>query len=145
MLVIALVIIGPQRFPEVARQVARWIQTARSFTDAVMTDVRAAVDELEQDVTASNGGVNPIRELETLQQELRGAARDATATVSDVTATVSDASTLPALPERTDAAPAPETAAGTGTPSNGATGETPGPSSAAPDAPEPAQERTASS
>jgi Sec-independent protein translocase protein TatA len=90
-LLIALVIVGPQRFPEVARQIAQWIRTARSFTDAVMQDVRAAVDEIEQEVTAANDGVNPIRELQELRKELGTAAQDATSTVSE-------AATLPPEP-----------------------------------------------
>ena len=93
-LLIALVIVGPQRFPEVAREVARWINTARGFTDSVMTDIRAAVDELEQDVTAANDGVNPIRELQALRQDLTGAVQDASSTLTS-------ASTLAALPEPT--------------------------------------------
>ncbi|MGE3856265.1 MAG: twin-arginine translocase TatA/TatE family subunit [Dehalococcoidia bacterium] len=82
-MLIALVIVGPQRFPEVARQLAHWIRTARAFTDAVMKDVRSAVDEIEQEVTAANDGVNPIRELEDLRKELGTAAQDANATVAD--------------------------------------------------------------
>ena len=82
-MLIALVIVGPQRFPEIARQMARWVRTARAFTDEVMKDVRAAVDEIEQDVTAANDGVNPIRELRDIRDELRGASQDATATVED--------------------------------------------------------------
>ncbi|MEI6137326.1 MAG: twin-arginine translocase TatA/TatE family subunit [Chloroflexota bacterium] len=93
-LLIALVIVGPQRFPEVAREVARWINTARGFTDSVMTDIRAAVDELEQDVSAANDGVNPIRELQALRQDLTGAVQDASSTLTS-------ASTLAALPEPT--------------------------------------------
>ncbi len=89
-MLIALVIVGPQRFPEVARQIAHWVRTARSFTDAVMQDVRAAVDEIEQEVTAANDGVNPIRELQELRKELGTAA-------SDATSTVTEASTLPPL------------------------------------------------
>ena len=82
-MLIALVIVGPQRFPEIARQMARWIRTARAFTDEVMKDVRSAVDEIEQDVTAANDGVNPIRELREIRNELAGAAQDATATVEE--------------------------------------------------------------
>jgi len=89
-MLIALVIVGPQRFPEVARQIAQWVRTARSFTDAVMQDVRAAVDEIEHEVTAANDGVNPIRELQELRKELGTAANDATSTVTE-------ASTLPPL------------------------------------------------
>ena len=99
-LLIALVIVGPQRFPEVARQIAHWVRTARQFTDAVMQDVRAAVDEIEQEVTAANDGVNPIRELQELRNELNTAANDATSTVSEATAAASTgASTEPANTE----------------------------------------------
>ncbi len=84
-LLIALVIVGPQRFPEVARQVARWINTARSFSDSVMADLRSAVDELEQEVTAQNDGVNPIKEIRSLRDELTGVHQNATAAVADAT------------------------------------------------------------
>lgn len=96
-MVIALVVVGPQRFPEIARQMAHWIRTARAFTDAVMKDVRAAVDEIEQEVTTANDGVNPIRELRELRGELSAVARDATSTVNEATATVADAATLPPM------------------------------------------------
>ena len=109
---IALIIVGPQRFPEVARQVARWIQTARTFSDAVMKDVRAAVDELEQEVTAANDGVNPIRELGVLREELTGAVEDATATVTDAT-------TLPALASPDQAAPDEAAPGASGPPESG--------------------------
>ncbi|MDA0301512.1 MAG: twin-arginine translocase TatA/TatE family subunit [Chloroflexi bacterium] len=85
-MLITLIVVGPQRFPEVARQLAQWIRNARAFTDSVMKDVRAAVDEIEQEVTAANDGVNPIRELQDLRKELDTAAKDATSTVSDATA-----------------------------------------------------------
>lgn len=94
-LLIALVIVGPNRFPEVARQVARWINTARSFSDSVMTDLKAAVDELEHEVTAQNDGVNPIRELQALRHELTGAAQDASSSLTEAT-------TLPALSEHAE-------------------------------------------
>lgn len=96
-MLIALVVVGPQRFPEIARQMAHWIRTARAFTDAVMKDVRAAVDEIEQEVTTANDGVNPIRELKELRGELNAAARDAASTVNDATSTVADAAALPPM------------------------------------------------
>ena len=80
--VIALVIVGPNRFPEVAREAARWYRTLRGFSDSVMEDVRTAMNELEQEVTAENGGVNPIRELSDLRREFQGLAQDAGARVA---------------------------------------------------------------
>ncbi len=97
-LIITLVVVGPQRFPEVARQLARWIRNARAFTDEVMKDVRSAVDEIEQEVTAANDGVNPVHELKDLRQKLTDAA-------SDASTTVSEAATLPPVPSITSATP----------------------------------------
>jgi division protein CdvB (Snf7/Vps24/ESCRT-III family) len=50
-----------------------------------MEDVRTAMNELEQEVTAENGGVNPIRELSDLRREFQGLAQDAGADLHDAT------------------------------------------------------------
>jgi sec-independent protein translocase protein TatB len=110
-MLITLIVVGPQRFPEVARQLAHWIRNARAFTDSVMKDVRSAVDEIEQEVTAANDGVNPIRELQDLRKELDSAAKDATSTVSDATTTVTEATTLPPTPINDEWAAVAETTA----------------------------------
>ncbi|MBM3140700.1 MAG: twin-arginine translocase TatA/TatE family subunit [Chloroflexi bacterium] len=64
-LVIALIVVGPGRFPEIARQAGRWYRLARRYTSEVMTDVRAAVDELEQEVTRPEDDLRSIREIGT--------------------------------------------------------------------------------
>src|SRR5438105_2246739 len=85
--VLALILVGPQRFPEIARQAGRWYRMARAFTDEVMGDVRAAVDELEEEVgikeaqeanaEGSPGGtIRPIRELQDLRRDLADAIGD---------------------------------------------------------------------
>ena len=72
-MVLALILVGPQRFPEIARQAGRWYRTARAFTDAVMQDVRAAVDEIEDELGVEGGDLQPIRELTDLRRDLADA------------------------------------------------------------------------
>ena len=110
---IALVIVGPRRFPEVARQVARWIRSARALSDSVMVDVRAAVSELEQEVTAGTDGVNPIRELEAIRRELTGVSQEVTSAASAAAdlPPLDESPTPPATPETPETASAAEWAA----------------------------------
>ncbi|MDO9445350.1 MAG: twin-arginine translocase TatA/TatE family subunit, partial [Dehalococcoidia bacterium] len=65
-LLIALILIGPQNFPQVMRQAGRWYKVARAFSNEVMKDVRAAVDEIEQEVTRDVGDLQSVRELTNL-------------------------------------------------------------------------------
>ncbi len=81
--VLALILIGPQRFPEMARQAGRWYRTARQFTDAIMVDVRAAVDEIESEIADKNDGVRPIRELQDLRREFTQIGEEIAAAAGD--------------------------------------------------------------
>ena len=49
-LVIALIVVGPQRFPEIARQGGRYFRMARRYASEVTSDVRGAMAELEAEV-----------------------------------------------------------------------------------------------
>ena len=49
-LVLTLIVVGPQRFPEVARQGGRWFRIARQYTTEVMQDVKTVVSEIEQEI-----------------------------------------------------------------------------------------------
>lgn len=68
--VIALIVIGPQRFPEIMRQAGRWYRIARAYSNEVMKDVRAAVDEIEQEVKAETDDLRSVRELTDLKGDL---------------------------------------------------------------------------
>jgi sec-independent protein translocase protein TatB len=115
-LVIALLVVGPDRVPEVARQAARYYKLARRYTDEVMKDVRAAVDELELEVGEPGEDLKSIREIgSSLAADLRSAGADldragadtkATleATASDVDAAAAPVATAPA--PAADATPA---------------------------------------
>ncbi|MDA0352348.1 MAG: twin-arginine translocase TatA/TatE family subunit [Chloroflexi bacterium] len=71
-LVLALIVVGPQRFPEIARQGGRWYRLARQYSNEVMKDVRAAVEEIEQEITEETGD---LRSLTSIREDLR-AIRD---------------------------------------------------------------------
>ncbi len=49
-LVIALIVVGPQRFPEIAREAGRYFRMARRYAAEVTSDVRGAMAELEAEV-----------------------------------------------------------------------------------------------
>ena len=106
-----MILVGPQRFPEMARQAGRWYRTARAFTDEVMKDVRAAVDEIEEEVGVGEDGVKPIRELADLRRELTSALDDAAgvetpaaeAATAETAATDTSTATAVTSEERTEA------------------------------------------
>lgn len=62
--VITLIVVGPQRFPEIARQGGRYYRIARRYATEVTNDVRGAIQELEAEVEAQK------EELEAVGTEL---------------------------------------------------------------------------
>jgi Tat protein translocase TatB subunit len=52
-LVLALIVVGPQRFPEIARQCGRWFKLARGYTDEVMKDVETVTKDTATDAKAT--------------------------------------------------------------------------------------------
>ncbi|MEZ4503788.1 MAG: twin-arginine translocase TatA/TatE family subunit [Dehalococcoidia bacterium] len=76
-LVITLIVVGPQRFPEIAREGGKWFRVARQFTAEITSDVRAAIDELEEEVTAEGDELRSIREIGTeVESGLKESAAD---------------------------------------------------------------------
>ena len=69
--IIGLIIVGPNKFPEMMSQAGRWFKYARAFSTEVMKDVREAVDEIQEEVIAQGNDLQEIRELATdLQSDL---------------------------------------------------------------------------
>lgn len=83
---IALIVIGPQRFPEIMRQAGRWYRVARAYSNEVMKDVRAAVDEIEQEVRADTEDLRSVRELTDLKADLIEARESVKSIQQDTTA-----------------------------------------------------------
>ena len=78
-LVVLLIVVGPQRFPEIARQAGKWYRLARSYADEVMGDVRTAMDDLESEVGAPGEELHAIREIGRELTQIGGETRDAAA------------------------------------------------------------------
>ncbi|MEI6665902.1 MAG: twin-arginine translocase TatA/TatE family subunit [Chloroflexota bacterium] len=88
-LVILLLVVGPNRFPQVAREAGKWYRIARAYADEVMTDVRGAIDELEQEVGEPAGDLRSIRdigsEIRSIGTETRNVASSTPPPASDST------------------------------------------------------------
>lgn len=89
-LVLAMIVVGPQRFPEIARQAGRWYKLARGYTDEVMKDVRSAVDEIEQEIKEETSDLRSISDMADVGSELRAIREDVEAVTSE-TATEAEA------------------------------------------------------
>ena len=74
--VIALIVVGPQRFPEIMRQAGRWYRVARAYSNEVMQDVRSAVDDIEREVRAETDDLQSVREFADLGADLKAAQKD---------------------------------------------------------------------
>lgn len=114
--VITFLLVGPDKFPELARQAGKWYRVARAFTADVMQDVQGAVKEIEAEVDSSTGGgLRSIRELTessaALLQEARSDAQTATASAqaaieSSPAVESSTAEAVAAVPATPDPVPA---------------------------------------
>lgn len=62
-LVIALIVVGPQRFPELARQGGRWYRIARRYTAEITADLRGAMSDLENEVKSDTDDLRSIRDI----------------------------------------------------------------------------------
>ena len=58
--VITLIVVGPQRFPEIARQAGRYYRMARRYAAHVTADVRGAMGELEAEVEAQKEAIEAV-------------------------------------------------------------------------------------
>jgi sec-independent protein translocase protein TatB len=69
--IIGLIIVGPNKFPEMMSQAGKWFKYARAFSTEVMKDVKEAVDEIQEEVIAQGNDLQEIRDLATdLQSDL---------------------------------------------------------------------------
>ncbi len=105
--VITFILVGPDKFPELARQGGKWYRIARSFTAEVMSDVQGAVKEIEAEVDATTGGgLRSIRELTESSASILTEAR------ADMESATTSAQAAIEAPDATvaDSEPAPEQA-----------------------------------
>lgn len=64
-MVVALVVIGPERLPGVARQLGRWIGTAKRFVSNIKSDLEREfqTDELRRILTDQEKEIGELREM----------------------------------------------------------------------------------
>ena len=91
-LVITLIVVGPNRFPEIARQGGRYYRVARRYATEVTADVRGAMNELESEVEQQHQelkaahdeiSVSIASSIEETREELQDVGREAQTALSD--------------------------------------------------------------
>jgi sec-independent protein translocase protein TatB len=98
-LLVTMLVVGPQRFPEIAREGGRWYRMARRYANEVMSDVRGAMKELEEEVQAPAQDLRGLREIrDDLGATLRDAGGDVDAIGSQTREVVRDLGAEPATP-----------------------------------------------
>lgn len=109
--VIALVLVGPQRFPDLARQAGRWYRVGRRYTTEITKDVRSAIEEIEEEVKAETGELTVVREIgEELETQFKETGSELDAIGAETQQAVEGASAA---------------AESAGTPATGSTSSTP--------------------
>ena len=120
-LVISLIVVGPQRFPEIARQGGRYFRMARRYAAEVTSDVRGAMAELEAEVEEQRDELQAAHEeistgiqtsIRETRDDIRSIGRETQEALRDAPAAEADAQQ--AEPERTGNGAAPPAASGPG-------------------------------
>src|SRR5579871_4508710 len=116
-LIVAFFVLGPERLPEVARQIARAVKTLRSYASDMQTQFGGEFDELReefgsitQDLTAIQGNLrNGLGDLDStirsVNADVQSAVSDVASAVSTATAPGSETVSSGAIADFTPAAP----------------------------------------
>jgi sec-independent protein translocase protein TatB len=62
-LILTALVVGPERMPEVAAQLARWIRQAQAYANYVRQDFTQVIGDLEKEVGASREDLKTIAEV----------------------------------------------------------------------------------
>ncbi|MEX1253366.1 MAG: Sec-independent protein translocase protein TatB [Dehalococcoidia bacterium] len=103
-LVIALLVVGPQRLPEMAAQLARFLRAFRAYTSSISRDFNEALEGLEKEYDEMKGEWKEVGEgldegARSINEELRGADTDVRDALKDAD-TPAAAPTEPVPPAR---------------------------------------------
>lgn len=60
---VALLVLGPQRFPKVARDAGRWYRTGRQYVDVLMSEIRGTYAELERELAEDIPDLKEARDI----------------------------------------------------------------------------------
>ena len=90
-LVLALLVLGPERLPQAARTLGRWVGELRRLTGSLQSEVQGVVDEVMRPVNETATGATDAftSTFTTSDGATSGAATDGSATAAASTAEVS--------------------------------------------------------
>ena len=132
-LILAVLVVGPDRLPQVAADLAQWIRRARVYANHLSKDFNEVVGELEKEVGASRDDWKEIAGVVTRQGGAVGGAVTSAVTALEKSLDDPKANTPPP-PESTPLGEAPVAAANSN--GNGLHAETPETESETPAEPE---------
>ncbi len=85
-LIVAVIVVGPKRLPEVAVQIARAIRQLRGYATDVTAQMRSELDELTREYEQVRKEVRDLRQVAT--KDLDSVSREVDRTVRDVSAVI---------------------------------------------------------
>lgn len=95
--VVALIVIGPERLPDVARKVGRWVAKFQRFVKGVRSDVARELDsgELKAMIGDQKDQINELRSMvkdaqKDIEKSTSSAMKDAESSFSEIDASIKD-------------------------------------------------------
>ena len=87
-LVLILIVVGPQRLPEMAAQIARFIREFRRYTSQLSRDIGDALEDIEKEYTDVQEEWKEVsdtvrRETKAIEAEISDAAGEASAALEE--------------------------------------------------------------
>lgn len=95
-MVIALIVVGPERLPKLARTIGTWVGKARTIVNSVKSEVEREirVDELKKSIQQQT----PVEEFKQLAGELKSVGSDLEATNRGLRTDVAASGSVPGKP-----------------------------------------------
>jgi len=84
--IVALVVVGPERLPEVARTVGKWVAKGRRFVAGVKSDLNAEIEsgDLHKILGAQKEQIQELKSMvDSTRKELETSTRDAVGTAKE--------------------------------------------------------------